>query len=312
MSYLFFLIISFFVSQVLTFLFWKIGEKYEIYDWATKDLLKIHKKSISCLGGLSMILTLIIVFSLKMILERNFDLSIFGIITGGVLVFLLGFRDDLKWRDKAKVRPLIKFSFLILVSFLAAIILLAVGLKIQFFPILMIEGVLTFLYIFVLINAVNYQDGMDGLAGGVVAISLIGFIALCAISENSLALIISLVLLGTVLGFLIFNFPPAKIFMGDSGAYFLGFILAVLAMIFSKPYNFQSILGPVFILGLPLFDGIFTNIRRLFQKKSIFFGDRKHFYDRILQRGFSVKKTLLICYSIQAIFIIIGLLIFNL
>jgi UDP-GlcNAc:undecaprenyl-phosphate GlcNAc-1-phosphate transferase len=247
-----------------------------------------------------------------MILERSFDLPILGIIIGGILVFLLGFRDDLNWRDKAKVKPLIKFSFLILVSFLAAIILLEVGLKIQFLPILIIEGALTFLYIFVLINAVNYQDGMDGLAGGVVAISLIGFIALGVISGNGLALIISLVLLGTVLGFLIFNFPPASIFMGDSGAYFLGFILAVLAMIFSKPYNFLSILSPVFIIGLPFFDGVFTNIRRLFQKKSIFLGDRKHFYDRILQRGFLVKKTLLICYSIQVIFVVIGLLIFNL
>jgi len=308
----FLLIISFLFSLFLTFLFWKLGERYEIYDVASNDPLKIHKKSVSCLGGLAMILTVSITFFLKMVFEKNFDWQIFGIIIGGILIFLLGFLDDSKWKSRNRIKPRQKFVALIIFSFLAAIILLKSGLKIQLFPSFIIEIILTFLYIFVLINAVNYQDGMDGLAGGVVAISLIGFIVLGAISGNSLTLIISLILLGAVLGFLIFNFPPAKIFMGDSGAYFLGFILAVMAMIFSKPFNFPSIFSPIFIIGLPLFDGVFTNIRRLCQKKSIFLGDRKHFYDRLYLKNFSVRKTILICYFIQVIFIVIGLLIFNL
>ncbi len=307
MNYLLFLIIFFLVSLVLTFLLWKIGDRYKIYDLATKDLLKIHQKSISCLGGLAMILTVIIVFSLKMILERNFIWQIFGIMIGGVLIFLLGFRDDLKWRDKVKIKPIYKFIFLILFSGLSALILLIVGMKVEF--------ILTFVYIFVLINAINYQDGMDGIAGGVVIISLISFLILSNLvllgsPLNSLVPLICLVLIGAILGFLIFNFPPAKIFMGDSGAYFLGFILAVLAMIFSKPYSFSSILGLIFILGLPLFDGIFTNIRRLLKKKSIFLGDREHFYDKMINKGFSIRKTVFISYFLQTISVLLGLLIY--
>lgn len=309
MNYLLFLIISFLVSLILTFLFWKIGERYKIYDLATKDPLKIHQKSISCLGGLAMILTVIIVFSFKMILDRSFIWQIVGIMIGGALIFLLGFRDDLKWRDKVKIKPIYKFIFLILFSGLSALILLRVGLGISSL-VPLVGIILTFVYIFVLINAINYQDGMDGIAGGIVAISLIGFSILGVVLNNGLALTISLALMMAILGFLIFNFPPAKIFMGDSGAYFLGFILAVLAMIFSKPYSFSSILGPIFILGLPIFDGIFTNIRRLFRKKSIFLGDREHFYDRMINRGFSTRKTIFISYFLQTISVLLGLLIY--
>ena len=310
MNYLLFLIIPFLVSSVLTFLFWKMGKRYKIYDLATKDNLKIHKESVSCLGGLAMILTIVIVFSLKMIFENSFDWKIFTIIISGFLIFLLGFIDDLRWRDKYKIKPIYKFIFLISFSFLAGVILLKSGLRIQFFPILIIEAILTFFYIFILINAINYQDGMDGIAGGVVSISLIGFIILSIVLSNSLGFVISLVFIATILGFLVLNFPPAKIFMGDSGAYFLGFILAVLAMIFSKSYSFSSIFGPIFILGLPLFDGIFTNIRRLFSNRSIFLGDRKHFYDRMIDKGFSIKKIILISYFFQSVSVLIGLLIY--
>lgn len=99
--------------------------------------------------------------------------------------------------------------------------------------------------------------------------------------------------------------------MGDSGAYFLGLLLAVFCALFSRPYNLASFLGPIFIIGLPLFDGIFTNIRRLLGGKSIFLGDRAHFYDRLLQRGLSPWKTLFISYFLQIISVAIGLLFFN-
>ena len=292
-------IISFFISLALTFIFYKIGERYKIYDLATEDPLKIHKKSVSCLGGLAMILAMGIVFSLKMILENNFNWQILGIIIGAVLIFLIGFTDDLKWRDKFRIKRIYKFIFLVLFSGLSALIIFKVGIGIGL--------ILTFGFIFILINAINYQDGMDGAAGATVIISLIAFGFLAWNFSNNLALLISLVSGSITLGFLFFNFPPAKIFMGDAGAYFLGFILAVLTLIFSKPYSISTILGLVFILGLPLFDGIFTNLRRLAKGKSIFIGDRVHFFDRLLQKGFSVPKTLLICCIIHIIFVILGL-----
>lgn len=304
-------IISFFISLFFIFLSWKLGEKYKIYDQTTDDPLKIHKRSVSCLGGLAMISAIIISFFLKMILEQSFDRQILLIITAGLLIFLLGFKDDLKWRDKFRIKKIYKFIFLILISFLATIILLSAGIKVEFIPLLLIELLLTFALIFILINTVNYQDGMDGMAGTTTIISLVGFIVLSLIFNNGLALIISLISFTVILGFLVFNFPPAKVFMGDSGAYFLGFILSILVMLFLGSYDFFGALGLIFILGLPLFDGVFTNIRRLLKKKSIFIGDRSHFFDRIHQKGFSIKKTLLISSFIQIIFVIIGLMIYG-
>jgi len=293
MIYLF----SFLVCLFLSFSFWKIGDKYKIFDRATSDPLKIHKKSVSCLGGLAMILTMIIISWFK-----GIDYNAIVIIIGAVLFFCLGFADDLKWRDKAKIRPFYKFLFLVLFSVLTGLIILTAGIKFQFFPILIIEAVLTFSYIFVMVNAINYQDGVDGLASGLAIISLLGF---------SILGLNTFYLIAVILGFLVFNFPPAKIFMGDSGAYFLGFILAVYAISFSQPYNFPSIIAPAFVLGLPLFDGVFTNIRRLFNKKSIFLGDRKHLYDRIMHKGFSTRKTIFVCYLLHSILVLMGLLIYG-
>lgn len=288
------ILMVFILSLLSTFFFWKVGKRYKIYDLATDDPLKIHKESIPCLGGLSIVL----VTSVALLFGS--DCRFFGIVIAGFLIFLLGFIDDLSWRDKFKIKRLYKFLFLVLFSIVASIILISIGISIEFFPV--VAWLMTFACILVLINAVNYQDGVDGLAGGLVSISLIGFVLL----GNNLALILLLV----VLGFLVFNFPPAKIFMGDSGSYYLGFMLAVLVMIFSKPYNFYNIIALIFLLGIPLFDGVFTNIRRIVNRKSIFLGDRDHFYDRMLKKGFSVRKTILLSYFLQIIFVLIGLSIY--
>ena len=226
-------------------------------------------------------------------------------------IFFLGFWDDLKWKHISTIKPMLKFPLLLTCAFVPAFILALVEIRFNFVPIYIISLLLGFTYIFISINAVNYQDGMDGLVGGEVCISLLGFTFLSAMLGNSFGLVISFISLGAVSAFLVFNFPPAKVFMGDSGAYSLGFILAVLAMLFSKPYNTYSILGPVFIIGLPIFDGVYTNIRRLLAGKSIFLGDRSHFYDKLLQKGFSTKKTLAICFSLQLLLVFIGVLIYK-
>jgi len=290
-------LLTFLLSLSLTFLFLKLKRKFNIYDLATDDPLKIHKKSVSCLGGLSIVLTT------SVVLFFSFDCRLLIIAIAGLLMFLLGFIDDVSWRDKFNIRRIYKFLFLVFFSLLATIILLLAGIRIEFFPV--IAEILTFACIFVLINAINYQDGVDGLAGGLVSISLVGFIVLSFPSYG-----FALVLLLAVLGFLVFNFPPAKIFMGDSGAYYLGFMLAVFVMIFSKSYDFNNILALIFLLGLPLFDGVFTNIRRIVKRKSIFLGDREHFYDRMLKKGYSTRKTIFVSYSLQAVFVLIGLLIY--
>src|SRR3990167_8527709 len=285
--------ISFLISLFLIIFLLKISEKGKFFDIPWGDALKIHKLPISYLGGLAMILSAIAGLVLASFFYKNFYLQIVGIILSAAVIFLLGFWDDLRWKHISKIKPCRKFLFLIILSLLASIFLMFGGLRISFFSNIYLGIFLTAGYIFIFINAVNYQDGMDGLAAGLAAISLVGFIALSAISGNIFSLFFSAVILGAVLGFLAFNFPAAKIFMGDSGAYFIGF----------------SLVGSIFIVGVPIFEGVFTNIRRILRKKSIFLGDRSHFYDRLLQKGFSAQKTLFVFYSIQFLFVAAGVII---
>ena len=260
----------------------------KVLDISEGDALKIHKQPTSLLGGLAILLSVFIGLSFMV------DSSVIFLAIGMLVIFALGFWDDLRWKNVAPVNPLLKFAALVICSLAAAIALGYIGISIT----------LAFVAIFIFINAVNYQDGIDGLAGGLCAISFLGFFLIGALP-------LSLIALGAATAFLLFNFPPAKVFMGDSGAYLLGFLLAVLACLLVKPDSWQSIISIIFIIGLPLFDGVFTNLRRLAKGKSIFHGDRSHVYDQLLVRGFSTKKTLALCYGLQLLFVIIGLLIFH-
>lgn len=312
MNYLLIFFISFLFCLMVTLLLKNIGNKYNFFDIAPEDdPLKIHKTSISYLGGLGMMLTLLFGFLIVLLEKKYFITEITAIALGSVCIFSLGFWDDAKWKNIPDPKPYRKFICLIIFPLIASYILSLAGVRINFFNFLIADYLLTFLYIFVLVNSINYEDGIDGLAGGLVLISLAGFFILSLFFKNELALLFSLILSGAVVGFLVFNFPRAKIFMGDSGAFFLGFALSVCAAFFLKPYNIVSFLGLIFISGFPIFEGVFTNIRRIINKKSIFFGDRQHFYDTLyIAKGFSIQKTLLICYAIQAILVIIGLLLF--
>lgn len=307
--YLLYFLISFAIGfSVIPFLIKFSEETGKFFDISKGDDLKIHKKPISLLGGLAIVLSILAGF--LFVFEKGFSVRIAAISSSLVLMFFVGLWDDWKWKHISARKPFVKFFVLLFIPFFVAILLNLAGMKFNFIPFSSIPTVLSFILIFIVINSVNYQDGMDGLAGGLVFISLIGFIILGILSGNSLAIIISLSAGGAVLSFLIFNFPPAKIFMGDSGSYSFGFMLAIIAIIISRPYNLASIFGPLFIIGLPIFDGIFTNIRRLVARESIFLGDRSHFYDKLMQRGFSIKKTLVICFVLQVILVSAGILIY--
>lgn len=276
-------------------------------DSSESDELKIHSGRISILGGLAMVLSVSIIF---IFLGQKFPLATSAISIGSLLFFLICFWDDFKWKPTSKSHPFLKSLMLFSAALISSIILYFSGISFVFFPVAIVSVILSFIYIFIVTNSINYQDGADGLAGGMVSISLIGLAILGVLESNNLVLYVSLAVLGGVLSFLIFNFPPAKIFMGDSGAYALGFILAALAMFFSKPYNIYSALGPIFIIGVPAFDGVFSNLRRMFSGRSIFFGDRNHLYDKFLKK-FSIRKTLLISYSLQIVSVALGLIIYT-
>lgn len=277
------------------------AKKKAFLDVAEGDKLKIHKSAISLFGGLG----IFIAMSAGLFLMKN-SIAL-SLVLGVLPVFLLGLWDDFKWKHVKDIKPKLKFLFLIGSCLASGIMLSLFGIELNLIPISIISVILSSITIFIMMNAINYQDGMDSLAGSLVFISLIGFL----ISGNVLIISICLVIMASIAAFLLYNFPPAKIFMGDSGAYLLGFLLSAIAITFVKPYNLLIILGIIFILGLPLFDGVYTNIRRLIAGKSIFLGDRSHFYDKLLQKGFSVQKTLAICCIVQVVSVLIGVIILS-
>lgn len=300
-------LLSFLLSLVFVYLFKKISEKTGLaLDISDGGVLKIHTKKTSLLGGAGFVLSFLVSLII-FVFTKDFG-QVITISTGIILIFLFGFFDDTKWKGDEKHQK-IKLVSLLVCSFLPAIFLHFSGISFNFLPFGFLPLILSFIYIFGSINCINYQDGIDGLASGLVLISLIGFFVLGFVSGNTFVVSISVIIFACLLGFWIFNFPPAKIFMGDSGAYSLGFILAVLAMIFCRPYDIFSVLAPLLVIGVPFFDGIFTNIRKLASKQSLLAGDRMFYYDRLMKK-YSIKKVLFISYSIQAVFVFIGIIIY--
>lgn len=301
---------AFLLTMVLTPILKNIAVKANMCDNPTNDALKIHKDSIPLIGGVAMLMASLIALGIMSAFVKVEPWRLLGILIGGSLVTGLGLWDDLRWKNRLQdYKPKIKFILQVLTSSLIGIILFLVGFQIKFIPIGILGTSLGICYVFGAMNAVNMQDGVDGLAGGLVAISALGFGFLAYFSGNIWGLLLSLTLLGSVIGFLIYNFPPASIFMGDSGSHFLGFIVACIAILFtSKPYDLPLLIGPILIIGLPVFDAADTVIRRLIRKRPPFRGDRGHFYDRLMHKGFSLRKTLGTCYLIQILFVTGGVI----
>jgi len=300
-------IVSFSITSAFIPIAKRIGIKYGICDNPGGDPLKIHPRPIPNLGGVVMFVA-ILISAMTSVIFVKFDLwKLLGILSCGAIVLSLGLWDDLRWKSKTIYKPIVKFTAQVLVSVGIGILLLIMGIRIQFIPISVVMGLLAAFYVFGGMNAINMQDGIDGLAGGLVAISAIGFTTLSIYTGNTLGLVLSLSTLGAVLGFLIYNFHPASIFMGDNGSHLLGFMLALLAISSTaKPYDLRWFIGPILIIGLPVFDAAWAVIRRLARRKPLFEGDRGHFYDRMMRRGLTVRQTVFVCYLLQAVFVSSG------
>lgn len=306
-------VLAFLASSAMIPLLKRLAFKYGIYDNPSEDELKIHEQPIPSVGGIAILLAMLVSTLVATAFMEVPSLPLVGALVGGIMTFGLGFWDDLSWKNTERYRPSVKFSGQISVSILTAVLLFLVGIKIQLIP--LAAGAILFgiFYIFGGINAINMQDGIDGLAGGIVTISALGFLGLSLQTGNTMGLILSSSIVGAALGFLVHNFPPASIFMGDSGSHLLGFMMALLAILFtSKPYDFLWFIGPILIVGLPVFDAAWAVIRRLIWRKPLFEGDRGHLYDQMMHRGLSMSQTVLICYLIQAIFVSGGMLLMSL
>lgn len=303
-------VMAFFLAVAFVFLSKKLAHRFRIYDYPDSKL-SIHNTPIPLLGGLGIFLAVLVTLTISFLLILNpvSFLMILGIFIGGALSFLLGLWDDLNWKgifERITYRK--KFIFQLAVSMVIAIVLSAGGLSIEIAPLGIFGVFFVAFYILGGINALNMNDGLDGLAAGMVAISSSGFAVLSILSGNNFGLILSLTGLGVALGFLVYNFHPASIFMGDNGSHFLGFLIVVLAIVHTSASNdLKWFIGPVLVIGLPVADCALSILRRILHKKTIFQGDREHIYDKMIQRGISVRATVLICYLIQAGFVAGGL-----
>ncbi|MFT8710448.1 MAG: MraY family glycosyltransferase, partial [Sporolactobacillus sp.] len=264
---------------------------------------KVHKKIMPRLGGLAIYLAFLIGMT---ILHPDSSYTM-PLLIGSAIVILTGILDDI-FSLPAKVK--------LVAHFFAALVIVEGGISITFIN-LPFNGVLylhwlgiplTLLWIMGVTNAINLIDGLDGLAAGVSCIVLLTVAGLAITEGNVFVFSVCAVMLGSTLGFLPYNFHPAKIFMGDTGSYFLGYIISVLSLLGFKNVTLFSIVIPIVILAVPISDTLFAIIRRWVNKQPLMAPDRSHLHHCLLRYGFSQSQTVVLIYGMSALFALAAIL----
>lgn len=301
-----FMIFAFIVSFAFTFATTPLVRRFAFKIGAIdipKDNRRMHKKPTPRIGGLAIIFG----FTVATLCFAQPSRQLYGTLAGAAIIAVMGVIDDCK-----NLPAKLKF----VIQIIAALVVVFAGdIKIDVFtnPNFLSDNpywvlpewlsvTLTVIWIVFITNAVNFIDGLDGLAAGVSAIMSISLVFISIrVGEYSIA-IFGIALMGSCFGFLPFNFNPAKIFMGDTGSTFLGFMLATLSIqgVF-KSYAVISFAVPLLILGLPLFDALFAMIRRILRGQSPMTADRGHLHHRLVDMGFSQKQTVFILYAISGV-----------
>ena len=301
-----FMIFAFIVSFAFTFATTPLVRRFAFKIGAIdipKDNRRMHKKPTPRIGGLAIIFG----FTVATLCFAQPSRQLYGTLAGAAIIAVMGVIDDCK-----NLPAKLKFVIQIIASL---VVVFAGDIKIDVFtnPNFLSDNpywvlpewlsvTLTVIWIVFITNAVNFIDGLDGLAAGVSAIMSISLVFISIrVGEYSIA-ILGIALMGSCFGFLPFNFNPAKIFMGDTGSTFLGFMLATLSIqgVF-KSYAVISFAVPLLILGLPLFDALFAMIRRILRGQSPMTADRGHLHHRLVDMGFSQKQTVFILYAISGV-----------
>lgn len=292
---------TFLTSLILTHLMIKISKNMNIMDIPNER--SVHKKPTPLLGGIAIFLSFLFGF----ILFGNQNPLMISILIASFLILLLGIFDDIK-PIKARYKFIIHILVALIVVFYGGLKLTHVdifGLSLNF---KWMSAYVTILIIVGIINAVNLIDGLDGLCAGISSIYFltIGVIALILNKFNGLDIILSFIMLGSTLGFLVFNFPPAKIFMGDTGSTFLGLMISVIMLLGFKTVTLTSLLIPLVLLILPITDTLFAIIRRALNKKPIGQADKEHIHHQLLKH-LSTRKTILVIYVVDLIFSVVSI-----
>lgn len=263
---------------------------------------KIHTKPISRIGGVAIWASSMLTFLCLVLLSYYpYGKLVSGILLGGSLMFLLGLIDDVYGLGA-------KFKLLIQISIATIVYLLGVQINnLPFFGgidlVWWISYPITLLWIVGISNALNFIDGVDGLAGSVVTVNAItlAILAITLSPPNPISALIGFILAGSMLAFLTFNFNPAKIFMGDSGALFAGFLLATISITGVMKVATLAILLPFVVLAVPIMDITYSSLRRILKGQSPFVADAEHIHHKLLHAGFSQKKTVVILTSVAII-----------
>ena len=309
-------VLSFITAFMATPYTIKLANKIGAVD-VPKDKRRMRKKAMPKFGGPAVILgflvatiylliTMSIEGTINLFNEENYGIKLLGMLLGIIVLEIVCIRDDIK-----PIKPITK----LIGQLVAAIIVVSFGIRIQHIDIPFLYQIglneifsllLTIGWIVGVTNAINLIDGLDGLSSGIAMISSLSLLVIFALNGSPIiAIILAATLAGAIIGFLPFNFSPAKTFIGDTGANFLGFTLAVISILgMAKTYTAAVIVLPVIILGLPIFDTVAAILRRLIKGKSIkaiFQADKGHLHHRIVAKGFSQKKAVLILYGITAI-----------
>ena len=286
--------LPFTISMVLTPIVKRIAFRLDAF--AQINERTVHSGKIIRIGGAAIYLAFIV----SMAVFMKTDMAMNGILLGGTIMFFGGLIDDF-----VNLRPLYKFTFQIV----AAVVLIASGVTLDVIrlplgitiPMGVISVIVTFLWITGITNAVNLIDGLDGLCGGISVIILFVIAMLAVIERRSDVEMLSLILAGATLGFLIYNAHPASIFMGDCGALFLGFIISAISLLGFKSSTIMTLALPLLLLGLPIIDTLSAILRRTLKGHKFSEADKSHIH-HLLMNKFGHKNTVIIMCIVTALF----------
>jgi UDP-GlcNAc:undecaprenyl-phosphate GlcNAc-1-phosphate transferase len=314
-------LVAFGVTVIATPLAMRLARRLGVMDYPD-EFLKPHGRPTPYLGGAAICLAWLVALLLALPLGTVKWQLLLPVMLGGVAISIMGLVDDVRG-----IPP--KLRLLLGAAIITAVLLLTnagprllpevlTRLRVDLPTTLTAPLSVAISLVIVLgaCNSANLIDGLDGLCSGVTAIISLGFFLLASHlwlwefsrEGDPLRLVLAIAMFGAAMGFLPWNFNPARIFMGDAGSVLLGYNCGLLIVLFAEKGNFRWVIGALMIFALPVFDTALAMYRRWRSGRSIFEGDRSHFYDQLVQRGLTVRQTVLIAYGLTMLYGLTGLL----
>jgi len=297
MRWLFLFVFSFLLTFLLTKIVGRVAKRLKVLDHPEER--KIHKEPIPLLGGLAIYISYVV----TIFLNFNFSIELKGVIIASTIILIIGLADDIKG---------LSATWKLIGQLAACCTLILFGVKLSFLPNTWWgnggEVVLTIIWVLGITNAVNFFDGMDGLATGLAAICSLSFFIVAQITSQPYLGYLTIALAGSALGFLKFNFKPASIFLGDAGSTFLGFTLAGIAVMggWAERNPKIALSFPILVLSIFIFDMIYITVARFWDGRVRNFKDwieytgKDHLHHRLVTLGFNEVQTVFLVYLMAA------------